>query len=622
MVEGYVVTICDEVKSIFSDNIDTKHTNNSIILSGLVESGVKGVDAVIECSSNTVKIKGTREYMYPISEMKVEKFQEDFMEKFPGYSVYVTGQTFSFSRFFSYQNQSTVEAVEMIRKAVDVMKQAVQDFENGCVDFTEKTDRTRQEAEYNPESNINLVNIDNSYHAVSMTENDNEEYNESQQEFTETVFKQIAAKYGAQIEGNSFVVNDIKEGQRLKCILLALDAEILITVSIKVPSDVGAIYISYINANYPEIRGSYNSKKEAFVLKKYSAPDKYAPNETEEYIELCLNAMDACIREYEQTLHKKDSTAFVSDVQEILSKQTEDLAEREKAIAAREEEIIKREEQARLREEEYEFKISELEDAKAAMYIEMEKEKKRITEYEAEMQAKIKSYEERNTKDIMNIQQLAAQVSQLQNKQAAIGTNDEAEEEIFRLKSKVSQMTSQRIALEKKLNERLNEKDSKIRDFTEKLSKKESEIKKLQEEFEENIKIKVTEEVSKTEEKLKSVEDELAERGHILTPEEMMEYLEKYDIEVKKFHAPNAEILVYNDEALEIRVRFGELNYVDVSRVASMKDVMLRKFNSKFNNIKFFSKDDRIIARSYFKKEAGAEDVEELINSLAVRFSK
>lgn len=72
------------------------------------------------------------------------------------------------------------------------------------------------------------------------------------------------------------------------------------------------------------------------------------------------------------------------------------------------------------------------------MQAEAEKEQKRLEEHEKEMQDKIKEYEDRNTRDILNIQQLANQVAALQNRQNALGNVDnDAEEEIFRMKSKV-----------------------------------------------------------------------------------------------------------------------------------------------------------------------------------------
>ena len=255
---------------------------------------------------------------------------------------------------------------------------------------------------------------------------------------------------------------------------------------------------------------------------------------------------------------------------------------------------------------------------------EAEKERQKMKDHEAEMEEKIKAYEERNTKDILNIQQLANQVAALQNRQNALGKADNnAEEELFRMKNKVQQLTSQKIALEKKLTEKITGKDSKIRDLSDVITQKDAEYKKLEDNMDDIIESKVSEEVKKTEIKIKDLESRLSEIGHILTPEEMIDYLEQYsDAEITKRHASNAEFVVYNDEALEIRIRFGATNYVDVTREAALKDTILRKLNTKHGDIKFFSKENKITARSYFKKNATAEEVDDLIATLSSHFTK
>ena len=168
-------------------------------------------------------------------------------------------------------------------------------------------------------------------------------------------------------------------------------------------------------------------------------------------LELCITASKACVNEYKQTLEKKDSADFASDVQQILAEQTETVWEREKAVAAREEEMANKEAEMMQREEELNQKLKELEEEKKRIQNEAEEERQKMKDHEAEMEEKIKAYEDRNTKDILNIQQLANQVAALQNRQNALGkVDDKAEEEIFRMKNKVQQLTSQKIALEKK----------------------------------------------------------------------------------------------------------------------------------------------------------------------------
>lgn len=625
MVESYVLGICEELKKVLPENTKTNETEENVVLSFCLESGVKGIDVNIELSNKIIKAKGTREYEYPISEKAANEFQYTISETYPGYAIYTTGQSFAVSKFVYYQ--STSEAMDEINAILNVMKDAVSKFETQCVNFNNakavvEEDEYGDYDDYDPEENVKVIDVNNNYHVVSTTELDNDVYDESHKEFAEKTFNKIAEMFGIKRNGNEIVFKDSHSEQIVTCLLIPLDAEILIKVTVNVPRDIGMIYQTFINTSYPELRSSYNAETEEFSVKRYSTPDEYAPDETFEYIELCRTAMSECVKEYEQNLNKKESSEFISDVQQILSEQTESVSEREKAVAAREEEINKYEEQLKEKEKEFERKLQELEEEKAAMLEESEKEKRRLAEYEEEMQEKIKVYEERNTKDILNIQQLAAQLAKLQQRQSVSGMDEDAEEEIFRLKSKINQMTKQKIALEKKLTEKIDERNSKIKELSDELNKKNLDLKDVESGIEDRIKAKVAEEVKAAEEKIKGLETQLSEIGHILTPDEMLEYYKDFDFDAKKRHAANAEFIVYNDEALEIKIRFGDVNYVDVSRVASMKDVMLRKFNSKFVNVKFFSKDDKIIARAYFKNNATVEEVDELVTSLASRFSK
>lgn len=621
MAEKYLKDMAQEISSYIPGKSEISETDENVILSSEMEAGVKGISLNIEISPSTVKIKGSREYQYPISDESEKTFQTEMLKRHHGYSIYVTGQVLSCSKFFSYQDNQ--EAVSAIKDGIDTLKDAVKTFEEMCVDFVERNQEAKQEEEYNPEDNISLVNVDNSYHAVAMTEQDNNDYEKEHQEFTAETFNNLAQKTGCIVNGNEAIKTE-SDGKTIKCVLFKLDAEIMVSVSVNASRDVGAMYTSFINANYPEVMSSYNAEKEQFTVRTYANPDKYAPEETEELLKLCITAIDACVKEYKTTLEKKDSADFASDVQQILSEQTEGIAEREKAVAAREEEMASKEASMKAREEELQQQLAELQKEKNALKEEAEKEKERLKAHEAEMQEKIKAYEERNTKDILNIQQLANQVAALQNRQNAIGQSDSNEEELFRMKSKVQQLTSQKIALEKKLTEKITGKDKQIRDLSDTIHAKEMDIRKMESNIQDMVKNKVDEEMNKNAKKINALEKQVNAIGHILTPEEMIEYYEQYyeDVEIKKFHAANAEYVVYNDEALEIRIKFGDVNFVDVSREASLKDQILRKLNSKFGDIKFFSKDSRIIARAYFKKNATAEDVDDLVETLASNFTK
>ena len=370
---------------------------------------------------------------------------------------------------------------------------------------------------------------------------------------------------------------------------------------------------------------AYDADNEVFKVRTYSSPDKYAPNETKERLDLCRTALTACMKEYERTLKKKDSADFASDVQQILSEQTAMVSEREKAVAERENEMKQKEKEMQKKEAELQKQVAVLEEERAALQEKIKSEEAKVRAHEEEMQNKIKEYEERDTKNILNMQQLAKQLTALQDRQNALGkTDNEAAEEVFRMKQKVQQLVGQKIALEKKLTEKIVIKESKIKELSDSIGKKDREIKKIESNIEDMVKSQVADEVKKVEERAESIQKQLDEIGHILTPEDLISYYEQYsDAEIKKFHAPNAEFVVYNDGALEVRIRIGETNYVEVSRSAALKDQILRKLNTRYNDVKFYStKDDRIAARSYFKKNAAAEDVDDIVATLSENFKK
>lgn len=621
MAEKYLLGLAEEIKKLIPGNVDIHEDDDRVNVLAEMDIGIKGVKVNIECTSSTVKVKGARTYKYPIEDASADKFQHEMIEKHPGYAIYANGQLLSFSKFFSYQ--SLEEALNTIRAALDTLRDAVVVFENDCVNFLEKNVEQSNE-EYNPEDNVKIVNVDNSYHAVSTTEQDNKDYEKEHEDFAKKIFKNVAKKINGTINGNEVVAFNKETGTTLRCVLFPLDAEILVSASISASKDVGAMYSAYINANYSDLINAYDAEKEMFTVRTYSIPDKYSPDDTEELLTLCKTAIADCMNEYKHTLEKKASADFAADIQQVLAEQTEQIAERENAITAREDAMRERESELKVREADLEKQLQELAAEKEELEKTTNAERERIKEYEAEMQKKIKDYEERNVKDILNIQQLANQVASLQSRQSSIGkVDDDAVEEMRRMESKVRQLTSQKIALEKKLTEKIKNKDSKISALSDVIGKKDSEIKKIKTNIEDMVQSQVSDEVKKSSAHIEDLEKQLAEIGHILTPEDIISYYKQYsDIEAKKFHAPNAEFVVYNDASLEVRIKIGETNYVDVSKEAAVKDQILRRLNTKYVDAKFFSKDSRIVARSYFKKNATPEEVDEIIAVLSKNFEK
>ena len=86
----------------------------------------------------------------------------------------------------------------------------------------------------------------------------------------------------------------------------------------------------------------------------------------------------------------------------------------------------------------------------------------------------------------------------LQNRQNALGNVDnDAEEEIFRMKSKVQQLTSQKIALESKLTEKINLKEKRIRELSDTISEKNAEISKINLNIDDMVQIRLRQNLEK-----------------------------------------------------------------------------------------------------------------------------
>ena len=233
MAENYLIGMAEEIKSYIPGTSNIEEGDSKITINAELKTGIKGISVAIECAPNTVKIKGTQEYKYPISEESVEEFQQEMMEKYSGCNVYVSGQVFAFSKFFSYQ--TVEEAVKTTEEIIDAMQDAVVTFENDCVNFLEK-DVEAKEEDYNPEENVNLVHVDNAYHAVSTTMQDTEDYEEEHRKFAEKIFCDLAAEIGGTLNGNEVILADEKEKITTDCIFLPLDAEILVSIQKAVDS--------------------------------------------------------------------------------------------------------------------------------------------------------------------------------------------------------------------------------------------------------------------------------------------------------------------------------------------------------------------------------------------------
>ena len=79
MAEERLIGMAKKIKE-FLPEAEIKEADGNVILLAEHEIGIKGVNINIECKTGTVKIKGSREYKYPISEAAAEEFQDEMLQ--------------------------------------------------------------------------------------------------------------------------------------------------------------------------------------------------------------------------------------------------------------------------------------------------------------------------------------------------------------------------------------------------------------------------------------------------------------------------------------------------------------------------------------------------------------
>ena len=83
MAEKFLLEMAETIKaSIPGNNIQIEDQENKAVISGDMECGIKGINVSIECSTSTIKIKGAREYKYPITEASKDIFQQEMIKKY------------------------------------------------------------------------------------------------------------------------------------------------------------------------------------------------------------------------------------------------------------------------------------------------------------------------------------------------------------------------------------------------------------------------------------------------------------------------------------------------------------------------------------------------------------
>ena len=329
-------------------------------------------------------------------------------------------------------------------------------------------------------------------------------------------------------------------------------------------------------------------------------------------------------------LDKKDSEKFAMEMQNIMSEQAKKLTERENTLSEKEKEIENLKKEMESSKAELKDREEKLKEREEEFEREKEKTEEKIKKIKEEADERVKRYEEQNTKDIMNMQNLAKQISYLQDRLNVAPSSSDAdtEDEIARLKAKTRQLTLQKASVEKEMKNVVSERDAKIKRLSDVITEKEQDITALKKEMNTKVSAKVEKETMKSQGYVSELESKLKSIGHIITPDEIFEYYKKNEDEdagVEEKHAANATIISFKDGELDVAIRIGDmLCSVEVSKNTVVNDKVLRKLNTKFGDIKFFISptQQQTTARAYFAPNASLDQIDSTLDRVLENFKK
>lgn len=638
-MDKHALAFCSDIYSSLGDGFkmegDDSGTSKSI--SGHIDTGALGVNLRIDILQSgekrfNVKIKATQEYKYRVSEIDAAEWQSETNEKYSdnGYSVYFTSPTLTFVKFLPVEIDDAATVKSVIARAIAIIKKIVPDFEKRCVNFD--VEGTHKEEDYDP-TKVELKTVDDKYHAAVASEEDAKTIEAEDTAYAKERFESLAEKYGAEISENSKGLPMFKFREKetdMMAVLHSEDADIELSAIVPATDETGAMYVSHARSSYSDLTSKYDKNTKLFTIKADVFPYKYTPTDVEDAIASLTAAVASCKEEWSDTLDKKDSEKFAMEMQNIMSEQAKKLTERENALSEKEEEIENLKKEMESSKAELKDREEKLKEREEEFEREKEKTEERIKKIKEEADERVKRYEEQNTKDIMNMQNLAKQISYLQDRLNVAPSSSDAdtEDEIARLKAKTRQLTLQKASVEKEMKNVVSERDAKIKRLSDVITEKEQDITALKKEMNTKVSAKVEKETMKSQGYVSELESKLKSIGHIITPDEIFEYYKKNEDEdagVEEKHAANATIISFKDGELDVAIRVGDmLCSVEVSKNTVVNDKVLRKLNTKFGDIKFFISptQQQTTARAYFAPNASLDQIDSTLDRVLENFKK
>ena len=313
-------------------------------------------------------------------------------------------------------------------------------------------------------------------------------------------------------------------------------------------------------------------------------------------------------------------------MQELLEKKMNEIKAKDEEISAQADDLQTREEEFQKKIQafhvEHENSIQKIKD----LQMKLDEREKEIDEKAAQVEEEKQEVNKERSKYLLRMKSLTSEISKLK---VHSGENDSgiSKEKELMYKSQIESLTKSRATMEVTLKRQLDVEKKKNQDLTTLLEEKEEEIIEMKNDLHAQAKQLFAEEKAAYENEIKRLKEAADITDHDINIDSFLDHIVKkgYD-DAKILHGSKQDIVFFHvTEELEAKVIFGDIKFTDVIKKMEKRNIpqkTLDGLNAQNIDIKFFARDNEVVARKMFSKKISNMDLEEQILGLTEFFSK
>lgn len=615
--------------SIFSqyltniESVDTASENIECI-KGNFKVGETILDVSVEVKhqndSDIVKFKAERDYNFEIFPLSCDSFNKDVLERYG-----VTYNIYSYKNTLYLTKKTIVEpdyGIEMICEEVfNVIEEAVKLFEKSCVNFMRKY--TAEETKHSIDPELKKGDVEETI-PVTVDDELTSLFYENQREVAKKSLHHLAERYAAQItqsETGTFSFETSIEDEILRVRLKKDSSDLIITYEITTSDVKGYALLSNAKATYPEYSSSYENH--VFAMETMVVPDEYLPDLEKESINDLQKAFSACNKITIEEESVQDNGA-VADIQKIMGDQLKDLQIKESALDEKEKSLAEQESQIREKAELFEEEKKRQVGIIQNKIKELDQREKELESQKQEFEQQKEISEKEKVQYDQQFENIVMELKRMRARTNSDGSGNASNEE-KKLQMKIDSMNRSRAAMEQKLKKDIQVCQEKNRQLMRDIQDKELEITEMQNDFN----MKANQMFQEERDSYKTEICELKERAGIAENDINTSSFQNFIDEKTEFghssiqHGKNKEIVSIETEGYLIKVVFGALLFVDVTKTfRKAVDVKtVSAMNNKYMDIKFFLNGKKVVtARKYFSIHILNDELVQIIRDLMSNF--